>query len=130
MKCPHCGGEVSGECCDYCGSELKKDPQPIIHITNNYYGTPAPEEKQDDSPNVTQKPNKKLVWWILGWIFIFPLPLTVLLMRNKNMSPWLKYSIVAAVWIVWLTIGVFGGTESYETPTDVPAFSVSQEVSG
>lgn len=35
MKCPNCGAEVTGAVCNYCGSEMPKQP---INIINNYYG--------------------------------------------------------------------------------------------
>ena len=37
-------------------------------------------------------PKKRRTWlWVLGWIFIFPLPLTILLLRKKQMKPIFKY---------------------------------------
>ena len=50
--------------------------------------------------------------WVLGWICIFPLPLTILLLRKKDMKPALKYGIIAAAWILYLIIGVSGDTEN------------------
>ena len=47
------------------------------------------------------KPKKKKTWlWVLGWICIFPLPLTILLLRKKDMKPALKYGIIAVAWII------------------------------
>lgn len=46
--------------------------------------------------------------WVLGWICIFPLPLTILLLRKKEMKPAVKYGIIAAAWIVYLIIGLLG----------------------
>ena len=52
---------------------------------------------------------KKKTWlWVLGWIFIFPLPLTIILLRKNDMNKYLKYGIIAVAWIVYLAIG-FGG---------------------
>lgn len=59
--------------------------------------------------------NKKKapIWlWVLGWICIFPVPLTILMLRNKEMKPAVKYGIIAAAWIFYLCIGIFG------SPTD------------
>ena len=51
----------------------------------------------------TDATKKSKVWlWVLGWIFIFPLPLTILLLRKKNMKPALKYGIIAGAWVVFL----------------------------
>lgn len=51
----------------------------------------------------TDATKKSKIWlWVLGWIFIFPLPLTILLLRKKNMKPALKYGIIAGAWVVFL----------------------------
>lgn len=50
-------------------------------------------------------PKKAPLWlWVLGWIFIFPLPLTVIMLRKKDMNPKLKYGIIAASWVIYLLI--------------------------
>lgn len=41
------------------------------------------------------------IWWVLGWIFIFPVPLMILLRRNKSLNKWLKYGIIALAWLVY-----------------------------
>ena len=52
---------------------------------------------------------KRKTWlWVLGWICIFPLPLTILMLRKKDMKPAIKYGIIAVAWIVFLLIGVAG----------------------
>lgn len=53
--------------------------------------------------------NYNLLLWILGWIFIFPLPLTLIL-RKKEMNPIIKYTLIAIAWIVYLVIGFSGIT--------------------
>ncbi|CBK73752.1 hypothetical protein CIY_08810 [Butyrivibrio fibrisolvens 16/4] len=53
--------------------------------------------------------NKKKapIWlWVLGWICIFPVPLTIQMLRNKEMKPAVKYGIIAAAWIFYLCIGI------------------------
>lgn len=40
--------------------------------------------------------------WVLGWLCIFPLPLTILLLRKKEMTPGKKYGFIVAVWSVYL----------------------------
>lgn len=67
-----------------------------------------------------QAPAKKSnTWlWVLGWIFIFPVPLTILMLRKKDMHPALKYGIIAVGWIVYLLIGLGGsGDKKTEEPT-------------
>ena len=42
----------------------------------------------------------------MGWIFIFPIPATILVARNKNIKPQIKALIIIAVWVVYFLIGV------------------------
>lgn len=60
---------------------------------------------------------KKNTWlWVLGWIFIFPLPLTILLLRNEEMKPALKYGLIIAAWLLYFAIGLGSGSETEEAP--------------
>lgn len=53
-----------------------------------------------------QNQKNTMVWWVLGWIFFFPIPLTILLVRNNTMNPKVKYGIIAGMWIILLLIGL------------------------
>ena len=56
---------------------------------------------------------KSKTWlWVLGWIFIFPVPLTILLLRNKNMKPILKYGIICLAWFTFLLFALVGGSNN------------------
>ena len=66
---------------------------------------------------------------MLGWLFIFPIPLTVLMLRNKKLAPAIKYSITALGWVVYLIIGLLpalSGSDS--TTTSDTANSIGIEV--
>ena len=55
-------------------------------------------------------PKKSRTWlWVLGWIFCFPAPITILLTRNEKMNPIAKYAIIAFAWIVYF-VYLFGGS--------------------
>lgn len=88
--CPSCGNEYYTNACPNCGfTSLGTNPKAV------YANTVAKQSSQ-----------KRKIWlWILGWIFIFPLPLTILLIRKKNMKPVLKYGIITVAWILFLVIG-------------------------
>lgn len=63
------------------------------------------------NPNETNKGSGKKTWlWVLGWICIFPLPLTILLLRKKDVKPAVKYGIIAVAWILYLIIALAGGS--------------------
>ena len=50
----------------------------------------------------------KTVLWVLGWIFIFPLPLMILLNRRNDLNPTLKYGVIGGAWAVYLAVGIVG----------------------
>ncbi len=80
---------------------------------------------QTDSGTPTAK--KSNTWlWVLGWICIFPIPLTILLLRKKDMKPSLKYGIIAVAWIVYLIIALSGGSSKEQT-TSASTESASTE---
>lgn len=71
--------------------------------------------------------NNKIWLWVLGWIFIFPLPLTLLLLRKKDMKPVLKYGIIAVAWIFYLLIGKFGNTNDTKKAETKEVVEATQE---
>lgn len=74
------------------------------------------------------KAKKRKTWlWVLGWICIFPLPLTILLLRKKNMKPALKYGIIAIAWLIYIIIGNSGNSDS--TVTSPSTADASQNAS-
>ncbi len=52
--------------------------------------------------------NSKLWLWIIGWICIFPVPLTILMLRKKDIKPVLKYGVIVIAWLFYLLIGFAG----------------------
>lgn len=73
------------------------------------------------NPNATNKSSNKKTWlWVLGWIFIFPLPLTILMLRKKDMKPAVKYSVIAIAWVVFFAIGILGNSGTDAAQTDAP----------
>ena len=69
----------------------------------------------------SQRSGKKTWLWVLGWICIFPLPLTILMLRKKNMKPAVKYGIIAVAWLLFFAIGSSGNSETDTTQNNVPA---------
>lgn len=64
---------------------------------------------------------RRKTWlWVLGWIFIFPVPLTILLLRKKEMNPVLKYGIIVlafALYLFWM-IGYSASKNNEQTDMD------------
>ena len=135
MKCPNCGAETQGNVCEYCGSELRrqkktgaccskcgstniafkrenqgeirgKNSKQIVHRTVGYC-------KDCGNTWFTSEdiPKKRKTWlWVLGWICVFPLPLTILLLRKKDMKPVIKFGLIAIAWIVYFLIVASGNS--------------------
>ena len=139
MTCPNCGATLQVDAdnknvtCNYCGNALFIDDEANhVKIDNPEqvgYDFEKGRQRAQAEQHYTQQntyaapskyaPTKKRkTWlWVLGWIFIFPLPLTILLLRKKDMKPALKYGIIAAVWIVYLLIGFAGGANNPDNAT-------------
>ena len=57
--------------------------------------------------------HKRRTWlWVLGWIFVFPIPLTILLLRTEKLSKTWRYALVAVLWIVILFPSLFGNSKT------------------
>ena len=69
---------------------------------------------------------KKLIWWVLGWIFIFPVPLTILLLRNKELDQKIRYGLIAVAWIGYVLFVFIGGRN--KSTTDLTKNNQSTEI--
>ena len=93
--CKKCGKQLEDDAlvCPYCGcvNKDKKKDKTDPEITRNIGG---------DEP-----PRKRKTWlWVLGWLFVFPLPLTILLLRNQKINKIVKYIVIAVAWLFYLPI--------------------------
>ena len=72
-----------------------------------------------------KKKSSKIVWWVLGWIIIFPIPLTIIIVRNKNLKTGAKIGIIAAAWVAYLLIGLIGRAFQDNDQAKTPAAHTS-----
>ena len=69
-----------------------------------------PQVPPQPQPAPQEPPKKRKTWlWVLGWICIFPVPLTIIMLNKEDMSKKARYGIIAAGWILYLLIGLGGG---------------------
>lgn len=138
-KCPKCGNSKISFKRERIGTTTQS------HSRKNYIGTAKQGQTVSQSeyrtvgvcqncgytwnPNTASTTNtgsKKKTWlWVLGWIFMFPIPLTILLLKQKDMKPAIKYGIIAIAWILFFLIGIFGGNSE----TDVPQNNTTTDIS-
>lgn len=71
--------------------------------------------KKTESHNPTQ--TNDLLFWILGWIFCFPIPLTILLLRKAKDNKAAKV-VIPIMWIVVCSFIFLGGSNNKETETN------------
>ena len=130
MVCPNCGASLQVDAdqknltCSCCGNGLSVDDE-FKHVQydnaeeTGYQFEKGRQRAQAEATRVQQQtfnmnfgkpPKKRKTWlWVLGWIFIFPVPLTILMLRNQKLSKPVKIGIIVAAWIVYLIIGLAGG---------------------
>lgn len=138
--CPKCGSsnvsfsrEKQGEVLGNAGSAVVHATVGVCHDCGYTWSTAGQafntnNKSMSDNTVLNQKPVKKRrTWlWVLGWIFIFPLPLTLILLK-KDMKPAIKYGIIAVAWIVYILIGFTGGDTSNTDVQDSDSGTVAEQ---
>lgn len=65
------------------------------------------------------KKAKRKTWlWVIGWIFIFPLPFTIIFSKKKYSS--VKYVAIALAWVLYIVIGIAGSTTIEHSESTTP----------
>ena len=131
INCPHCGAPLKVEAtmqqatCEYCGMTtwLDHETEPTNDFDSEEAGYNFEKGRQRAQAEIAQQTyvqprqtytpvqskKRHTFWWIMGWIFIFPIPATILIVRSKKMHWILKIVLVLAVWGLYLAIGLAGG---------------------
>ena len=129
LKCKNCGAilEVNEDekniKCKYCRAVFKLDDD-VQHVQYDNMRESGyefekgriqaqNEEKEKINERIRlneqqkieqEKKKKNLKWWIIGWIFCFPIPITILIWRSK----WdrnRKIIVTAVMWVILILIG-------------------------
>ena len=74
---------------------------------------------------------RHLFWWIVGWLFCFPIPLTVLIVRSRHLKPLWKAVLLIHLWGMVLINGTSAMERLEDTSRESAAASsaVSEESS-
>lgn len=150
LKCPHCGGTLEAPegtkqtKCPFCETSILIDDE-IQHVRfDNSEQAGYDFEKgriraqQDRAVQQAEynqayiraqqeaerkKENRK--WWIIGWIFFFPIPLTVLIAKSKKLKPAVKIAVIAALWVAIFILGMISNKNNQTVePSGTEAESV------
>lgn len=110
--CPKCGSSNIEFIRENTGIvKDRKGNQTVLYRTNGFC-------KDCGYTWTTNATKKSKTWlWVLGWIFIFPLPLTIILVKNKKLKPWIKYGILGIAWLIYLIFGIVSYLSDTETST-------------
>ena len=137
--CRYCGTQISAEMlrnieilnkvgCPRCNStnvsfnrenqgEIRgKNGKRIVHYTVGVCKDCGYTWRTDASQ---PKPKRKTWLWVLGWIYCFPIPLTIILLKKKELKPILKYGIIAAAWLLFIGFFVLIGNSTNDTANTI-----------
>ena len=119
LKCSQCNGDMTFDSnrkvfiCKYCGNVESVDESDDVQIQRIKSQAYKDVEMARQMYYDEERKKKNLVWWVLGWICFFPVPLTILIWRNKEMDKKTKGILTAAVWIgVLIVTALFGESPS------------------
>ena len=127
LYCPKCGTKAGqkAKTCPNCGTEYYTNACPNCGFT----GRTSNNASVEVNVKYAEKPKKRKTWlWVLGWIFIFPLPLTILIHRNQKMAKGLKIAIIAAAWIAYLCIGYSNKSDKTADKPNAASEQISESV--
>ena len=97
FECPSCHNVVK---LNIGSSDTKESPKidysDLTSNTSGYY------DASDVPPSSAPKKKAPIWLWVLGWLFIFPLPLSILIFRNQKMNNILRAAIMALAWSYYL----------------------------
>ena len=113
--CPKCGSTNIQFKRENQGEVRKKNTKKVVHRTVAF----CKDCGYTWYPNNPNEKKKGKTWlWVLGWICIFPIPLTILMLRKKDLKPAIKYGIIAAAWIIYLIIAFSGKNDNNNTTNE------------
>ncbi len=111
VGCPKCHSSNVQFKRETHGEVRGKSSKQIIHVTVGF----CKDCGYTWFPNIENEMPKKnnTIWWILGWLFFFPIPVMILIWRKKNTwSPIVKIIVTIVFWILIFIMGASGGKDS------------------
>lgn len=129
MACPNCGSTNVSFRREKQGEVKQKKGTVTVHATIGMCKDCGFTWNESGPSSV----KKRKTWlWVLGWLFIFPVPLTILLLRKKDMNAALKYVILGIAWVAYILIIVIGrsGNTDKGTIPNEPEKPKTEEKSG
>lgn len=147
--CPKCNAHMKVDAenkqvkCEFCGATFMIDDQ-IQHVRYDnaeeagyqfergrqkaqaeaaYHAQMAQQYYAPTPPPPAKK--GKLWLWVIGWLFCFPIPLSVILWRKLPFKKSVKIGILVAMWLILFAISA--ATPKEETPKEAETVAVNSE---
>lgn len=73
------------------------------------------------APYSTKQKRQNRTLWVLGWIFFFPAPLTIVIVRSKKINKTAKIVILSILWAVLLGLGIYLNATEPKSSTAPPS---------
>lgn len=80
---------------------VQEDSVPVISSDDVSY------RKKDRLGKQKEKSKIVLALWILGWVCMFPVPAMILICKKTKLPPFVRRSIIGALWIIYLIVCLF-----------------------
>ncbi|MCF0260489.1 MAG: Ig-like domain-containing protein [Erysipelotrichaceae bacterium] len=94
-RCTACSNLINDDAqfCSYCGAAVQNT---------------ASQRQTTAWANRNAKPKTKweIAGWIIGFLFFFPIPVTLLMLRNRRIKKNIRYGIMAATWILFTVMAL------------------------
>lgn len=156
FKCPGCGAQLEVDVdqkqatCSFCNKSFPVDDEAQHFKIDGAAQAGYEFEKGRQQAQVefaaqqpqtvyvsvqpSEPPKKRKTWlWVLGWIFIFPVPLTILMLKNENLDKKIRYAIIVIGWLAYFGLAWYGSmnqeTKSPDTSSSNAAVTAVQSSS-
>lgn len=120
FKCENCGNVFDSEFCPDCGVRAGQKAKICPKCSKEYFSNACPDcgyipQSVQPVANTYQNdyyPKKRRTWlWVLGWIFIFPVPLTIIISRQEKLNTPLKITLIVLSWVAFFMLAYFGQSD-------------------
>ena len=146
--CEYCGSQIDAEMIKE-QEQLNKAGCPSCGSTNISFSREVEGEDNDNNSrrviyrtvgvcsdcgrtwytDVSQPQKKRRTWlWVLGWIFIFPVPITILVLRKKDMNTVLQIFLILLAWLAFFAFAYMGNSNENANSTEYIQSAVQSTV--
>ena len=129
-KCGNCGTIYDeGNFCLNCGVKAGAKPKICPNCGREYYSAACPDcgymkNRNGETIQYVEVPvepvKKRRTWlWVLGWIIMFPVPLTIIMVTHKDINFYVRVFSVIAAWLAFFYMASAGDAEAAVNSTKI-----------